>query len=366
MRKLSAFAWAAVLLFAILALAGCGGPEVPNVVGMNQADAVRALQDEGYLLGEVTAVATDTVPLGTIAGQVPAAGERAKDGTAVDLQVSFSDGQQVIVPTVTGLSQTTAEGVADTLRLTPVIVEQYSDDVVDGEVGGQVPEPGAQVTPGSNLVMVVSKGPEPEKSKVPDVTGKSQSDAEAALESAGFSVEVFSVYDSEVAKGKVMAQLPGAGESARTGSVVQIVVSLGAGTGSAKVPAVVGKTESSAVSAIESAGLKSQKVSQYDPSVAKGTVISQFPDSGSTAATGSEVLILVSKGAEPADTVAVPNVVGMALADATAALEAAGFTVTTQEVASEESAGGVFYQFPAAGTMAAPSSDVLVVVAAAP
>ena len=125
MRK--GVAVAAVLLAALIlttSVTGCGRAKVPDVVGMRQADAVRTLQDAGYLLGNVSLVATDGVEPGMIAAQVPAAGERAKEGTKVDLAVSFTDGKRVLVPNVTGLTETTADNVAKTTGLLPAFTEQ--------------------------------------------------------------------------------------------------------------------------------------------------------------------------------------------------------------------------------------------------
>ena len=173
-------------------------------------------------------------------------------------------------------------------------------------------------------MIVVSKGKAPDKAQVPNVKGKSQSDAESAIEKAGFTVATTKVYYDSVAKGKVITQQPAGGSSATKGSKVQIVVSLGKGTGTATVPSVKGKSESSAKTAITDAGLKAKVIKQYSDWVAKGNVIDQFPASGSKAAAGSEVLIAVSNGKEPAGTVAVPDVMGMSEAEAVSAIEGAG------------------------------------------
>jgi len=349
---------------AALLLVGCG-PKVPDVVGMGQADAVRALQDAGFKLGEVTAIATDTVPLGMIAAQTPAAGERSRKDDTVDLAVNFSDGTRVMVPTVTGMTQVTAENVATTLRLVPLVVDQYSESVPKGEVASQSPEPNAEVSPGSTLVIVVSKGVAPEKTKIPDVTGKTESDAKSALTDAGFTNEIFKVYNSDVAKGKVIRQLPEAGTSEVAGSKVQLVVSLGKGTGAVTVPNVTGKKEADANSAISSAGLKVKKVTQYSSSVAKGVVSEQFPAAGTTTASGAEMLIVVSLGAEPTDAVTVPGVTGQTVDAATSTLEGLGFKVTVEQAESQPASGTVTFQFPEANSKAAPGSEVLLVTGSA-
>ncbi len=360
--KLFAILTAALLVVSALALSGCG-KKVPDVVGLQPAEAVRVLQDAGYKLGEVTYVATKDVPLGQVATQEPAAGSKLKDGRPVNLAVNFNDGVDTRVPTVTGLSETTAVNTANAIGLVPLVNQQYSDTVAAGLVAAQVPEPEATVKAGSTLVIVVSRGKAPATSAVPDVKGKSQSDAESAIKSAGFTSQVYSVYDSKAAKGTVFGQVPAAGTTAVAGSKVQIVVSLGPGTGSATVPSVTGKNESDANKAITSAGLKTKVYRQYSDTVASGVVVNQFPTAGAKAAAGSEVAIVVSLGKTPTAAVAVPDVTGMTEADARAALENAGFTVDVQTVPSDTvAAGTVGFQFPSVNTQAAPGSPVLVVV----
>jgi len=356
---------AAVLIAVAVGVSGCGGPEVPDVVGMRPDDAVRTLQDAGFKLGDVSQVATDGVTLGMVAAQSPAAGEEADEGSAVSLAVSFSDGERTLVPTVTGLSEVTAQNVADTLGLVPVTVEQYSTDVANGIVAAQVPEPEADVAVGATLVIVISKGPAPAKAAVPDVKGKTESAAKSALSAAGFSTETFKVYDSSVAAGAVVAQSPAAGTTVLGGSRVQIIVSMGKGVGAATVPAVTGKTQSAASSAISAVGLKPRVVSQYHATAAKGAVAAQFPSAGASVAAGAEVLIVVSNGPEPVGTVTVPDATGKTAEEASALLSGAGLTVSVEEAASDLDPGMVFYQFPQPNTAVPPSTEVLIVVARA-
>lgn len=355
-----------VILVSAFGLAGCRGSEVPDVVGLRQDEAVRVLQGAGFKLGDVSAVATNTVEIGMVAAQDPPAGSSADKDSAVSLVISFSDGTTVIVPTILGLSPVTAEQVANSLRLNFLVVEQYAEGVPAGEVGSQVPSPGAEVGTGATLVAVVSKGAEPEQAQVPDVAGKNTAEGSAAIAAAGFAVEVFEVFNSEVPKGNVIGQVPSAGTSAIVGSKVQIAVSLGAGTGSSTVPPVTGKTEAGAANAIAGASLKARVLRDYDATVASGVVIKQFPDAGATAAAGSEVIIVVSRGPEPAGTVEIPDVMGQTAEGATTALDEAGFPVTIQEIPSDTTVGTVGFQFPSAGSLVTPGTPVLIVVALAP
>jgi beta-lactam-binding protein with PASTA domain len=334
---------------------------------MRQADAVRALQDAGYKLGEVSAVATDAVPVGMVAAQDPAAFDELKEGESVSLAINFNNGVDALVPSVIGLEEAVAVNVAESTGFTPLVVNQYVSSVDEGVVAAQVPDAESQVEAGATLVIVVSSGAAPETAAVPDVVGKTSSDAESAIKSAGFKAESFEVYDSKIAKGKVITQLPEGGTSAVKGSTVQIVSSLGPGTGAVKVPSVTGKTEADATKAVSSAGLSAEVLREYSDTVAAGIVSAQFPEAGTTAAAGTQVAVVVSLGKKPSETVPVPAVAGMTQDDAVAAVQGVGLSADLLVAPSSTvPSSTVSYQYPAAGSAVLPGSSVLVVVSSGP
>ena len=81
----------------------------------------------------------------------------------------------------------------------------------------------------------------------------------------------------------------------------------------------------------------------------------QNPGSDTKADDGSTVKLLVSKGPSQAT---VPNAVGLPQAEARDRLVNAGFKVTSAQVFSDEQAGNVVAQSPAAGARVAPNSTV--------
>lgn len=368
-RRFAQLALVVCLALASLAIAGCGGSKVPDVVGQRQADAVRTLQDAGYKLGDVSAIATTSVEVGLVAAQDPAAGEKLKEGEAVALAINFNNGVDAVVPSVVGLQQSVAVNVANTTGFTPLVVEQYAESVAKGVVAAQVPDAQAKVQSGATLVIVVSTGAAPETAAVPNVVGKTTADAQSAIKSAGFVAQTFQVFDSKVANGAIITQVPAAGTSALKGSTVQIVASLGPGVGAATVPSVVGRSEADAARALDAAGFPAQVLRQYSASVPAGVVGQQFPAGGATAAAGSQVAIMISLGKEPtgAVTVAVPSLSGMSEADAVAAVQAAGLTADVKTITSETvPKGTVGFQYPNAGGSVQPGSSVLVVVSSGP
>src|SRR5690606_36562600 len=64
--------------------------------------------------------------------------------------------------------------------------------------------------------------------EVPSLIGMSRSDAESVLSQAGLTLVVSGErYDSQVPRGAIISQVPGAGVDLKTGGDVRVIVSLG-------------------------------------------------------------------------------------------------------------------------------------------
>ncbi|KAE8763849.1 Stk1 family PASTA domain-containing Ser/Thr kinase, partial [Georgenia thermotolerans] len=255
-------------------------------------------------------------------------------------------GATVPAPDVVGRSEDQAVAAIKDAELVPVVARTHHDTVPEGQVISTDPRAGDQVRKGGEVNISVSEGIL--TLEVPEVAGKSQADAQAALDKAGLPLgEVREEYHDTVAKGTVISSSPGAGEVVPHTTAVDLVVS--AGRQPVDLPDVTGSTRDEAAAALEGAGLTVGDVTeQFSDSVPAGTVISQAPTAGSAQLyRGDAVALVVSKGPE---LFAVPDVVGQQVREARSALEGAGFTVEVHEVL-----GGFFgtvrAQDPAAGTM---------------
>ena len=120
------------------------------------------------------------------------------------------------------------------------------------------------------------------------------------------------------------------------------------------VPAVTGMPIATAVNVLQNRGLKVQISSEIHPGK-PGIVFGEIPPAGSRVKKGSTVELRASKGP---GTVTVPNAVGLTEAAARDRLVAAGFTVTEARVFSQEKAGNVVAQSPAAGGKAPKGSKI--------
>lgn len=94
------------------------------------------------------------------------------------------------------------------------------------------------------------------------------------------------------------------------------------------VPDLAGETQGNALSVLQDGGFHARVYNDYSESYARGRVMGQLPRAGTTAASGSEVALLVSSGgaASHAPAVALPDVVGMHEPEAVARLQGAGLS----------------------------------------
>ena len=197
-------------------------------------------------------------------------------------------------------------------------------------------------------------------SSVPNVVGKTLTEAEKAITEAGFEVgETTEVYSDTVKSGLVVSTDPEAGKTPDRGSAIDIAVSMG--KEQVTVPSVVGYDETTAKQILTQAGFTPVAgKSKYSDSVNKGAVISTSPEGGEPADKGSEVTYVLSKGA---NSVEVPWVTGMTQDDAYSTLTDAGFSVAVQEDYSDDTEEGlVYWQDPTGDDKAKKGATVTIYV----
>jgi beta-lactam-binding protein with PASTA domain len=99
---------------------------------------------------------------------------------------------------------------------------------------------------------------------------------------------------SQKPSGQVVAESPTAGTTVRSGSRVQISVSLGPSATTAQVPNVVGQDQQTATSTLQNAGFQVQVIMVPTSDASQnGVVIDEQPSGGTRAPDGSTVTIYV-------------------------------------------------------------------------
>lgn len=195
------------------------------------------------------------------------------------------------VPRLVGYTDTGAENRAgDDFEID--VTDRTDSSEPEGYILSQDPEPGESARPGSTISVVVSTGQE--TAEVPDVKSKTQEEAEAALRSGGFKVDVETEESPAEDVGKVTSQTPAAGGEEEEGSTVRITV--GEAPSTVEVPDLAGQDLSEADSTLSEAGLSLQ----YDVAASEpeDVVIEQDPSAGVAVAPDSVVRVTLSSGEE--------------------------------------------------------------------
>ncbi len=199
------------------------------------------------------------------------------------------------VPQVAGLEQGAAEARLSDAHFDVATQKAASATVPVGTVISSDPAGGSKAREGSEVTLIVSRGPK--QVEVPLVVNETQALAEAEIRSAGLVPDVVKRKD-QAEKGQVVQQAPDAGQKVEQGSTVTIVVSSGAST--IIVPNEIGKTRSSAVSDLRAGGFDVAVSTQNtDVEAQDGKVIDQFPAPGGSAKKGSTVTLTVGHFVAP-------------------------------------------------------------------
>ncbi len=268
--------------------------EVPNVLGKPVAEATGTLTALGFRV-ETSSETNEDQEAGMVFSQSPDHGQRVDKGSTISLKVSAGSGA-VPVPDVTGSQVDDARRLLTGQGFT-VKVESIPDEKAPiGEVVDQTPGPNEDAPKGSEVVLQVSSGPE--ERPVPDVKGRTASEAANLLGQNGFTTTQVSEPSSTVEKGRVIRTDPPAGTPQPKGAEIKMIVS--SGPAQVTVPSVVGLSETNAVNALQAKGFVVEVQDQEVVDASKdGRVQSQDPAGNTQADQGSTVTITVGRLISP-------------------------------------------------------------------
>lgn len=199
--------------------------EVPAAVaGQDQRDASRTITDAGLEV-RTHEVFNTAVPAGKVVGTEPGPGTELAPDSVVTVLVS--KGEELFgTPDTAGGSEEEARTALEEAGLTVgTVSREHSSSVPDGEVMSQSVEAGEQVSPGTAVDLVVSKGVAPVT--VPIVTGLEYDTAFGKLTRLGFLVAKEEAFDDSVEKGRVISQWPRGEKQVGPGELVILTVSKG-------------------------------------------------------------------------------------------------------------------------------------------
>ena len=222
--------------------------------------------------------------------------ETQKDSGTTEKDSSIKDG--VSVPSVAGMSFDDAKAELAKYKLGIRQAGTVSSDTVDKDlVVSQQPEANETVEKNSTIEVTLSSGKG--SIDIPNVVGKSEADAVAALGTT-FNCNKSYAYNSDVQEGYVISQSPESGTQGKEGDTVTLVISQGEELVTVPDVTTTYKSEEQAKALLSDFNVNvTTKYSQ----TAEGIVIGQSIDAGKQVAKGTSITITVSLGEEPAEVV---------------------------------------------------------------
>ena len=198
---------------------------VPKIIGLSQEEAKKVLESKGLKMVIGGSEPSDE-PEGTVIKVYPGEGEKAQE----KVRVTISGGaNKLTAPDLKDLDKSKAEEYLKNAGLVlGSVTEDYSDDVTKGNVVRQNPAPDTEVKKGDKVDIVLSKGPKISLSKVPNLIGKTENEAETLLRAnkliLGKITTDTEITHDESLKGKIKYQNPGDGIEVREGSAISVVM----------------------------------------------------------------------------------------------------------------------------------------------
>ena len=213
--------------------------------------------------------------------------------------LNLTNPPEVELPNLVGMSKEEAQKEAENLKLKfEIKTEEFNKEVPEGFIISQDPKyiEKYNVKEGSTIIVVVSKGQE--KTKVPNVKGKSQEEALQLLEEANLKAEIIEETSKTVKEGYVISQEAEPDKDAFAGDTIKIHISKGTGIKQVNVVSVAGQNEANAKTTLTGLGLKVNVAYEEDTSKADGIVLKQSLEGGKTVDEGTTITITVNKIAE--------------------------------------------------------------------
>jgi serine/threonine-protein kinase len=194
-----------------------GLPQLPNVVGLTQAEAEALLGD--YIV-TVTRAHDGRIPKDRVASQLPLATVRVQKGSGVILTISDGPGDSIVPIDLVGMTLIDARTALSAVGLLVTATEAVPSDEAQGTVLKVTPEPGSTITAGSGVVLQIANG----QVLVPSLIGTEALQAKTILVQAGFLVNEVFGYDANQPIGVVIRQAPDAGTTQTIGKSVTITI----------------------------------------------------------------------------------------------------------------------------------------------
>ncbi len=318
--------------------------EVDRFTGKLYEEVIADSYNNAYYTFTVSGtVESDTYPEGYIMDQYPEPGSTVTVGEdKIEIGLTVSSGPEpVLMIDADNMDYRDARTKLQQLDMGLVInvYAKPSEEYVEGRVFEQYPAKDEMLVSGMTIELYYSSGPESHPVEVPNLIGKTESEAAALLEAAELVGKREEMYSSEYEAGYVCGQDIDADEEVEVKSEITYYVSLG--IEEVTVPYVVGKSKDEAVAMLEGQKL-TVVVEETNNSATAGQVFSQSISANTKVTPNTVITISVSLGLKQ---VTVPSLIGLTKEQAADRLSSYELNGKCEEkYDSEAETGKVYFQ----------------------
>lgn len=199
-----------------------------SVVGLNIDQAIETLEavSDQFQIDYSTEEYSKEFKKGYVIRQDPVAETDVLSDTKVSLIISAGPEPKEVPFTHGSTSKTAAEILNATFKVE--FSYEVNDEFEEDMVIRTIPDSGETLLEGEKIIVVVSLGPDKTLSKVPDLLGKTETEARLALEEAGLKMGTPSYVSSETyPEGQVCYQSTTKGQKVTAGATIDVSISTG-------------------------------------------------------------------------------------------------------------------------------------------
>lgn len=260
---------------------------VPNLIGMNEDDAIDMIGKSKLTVGKMTLEFSDSRP-NTVISQSITAGTLVRVETSIDLLIAKLE--MAAVPRVVGRKLKDARRAIQKARLNVGAIAKAPSEETEGTVIEQSPGPDKEVPVGTQVDMVTAT---PEVVTVPNVTGMPKESAADIFAGAKLRVGRITERRDREQPGIVIEQRPRSGAKVPINTAVDIVVSK---PQVVRVPSLLGLNREKAEGVARENDLRIGNIAWRKSGKPEGMIIAQKPRQGAEVAAGTPISLTISKG----------------------------------------------------------------------
>lgn len=198
--------------------------QVPSVIGKTQLEAKKILEAQNFDIVISDTIFSNTTEIGKVIMQRPNPGKLVKSGRKVYLFVSGGI-KEVMVPNLVGKSIIDSRFALERIGLKLGQVQKITSSFPEDIVFDQQFSPGTKLPQGSSVDIYISVGISEGTIEIPDLIGKSLTEAKAILESNSLQVgKINYVLSSTLLPNTVIDQYPSFGNKVNPNDKIDLFI----------------------------------------------------------------------------------------------------------------------------------------------